>query len=257
MKRGSIVESNELQQTEAITEIVQTSTHTLSDAAYYRSRLFTAKGGVNPLVTAAQPLLCLSERLRGQQLPDIDINNHISHEIKAFESRASQLNYGKDTIHVARHIIDVVLNEFIDRQQSDNHFFEILQKAKIDPVNHIDLLELMFICLRLGYQGQYKTLENGRIILDDLCDEVYQLIRKQRGDEKIELFVKSRVASNMAQKAVKPLSLWLFIAFAMTLIFTFNIGFSYFLNSSANSLLRDTQIINQQITFARDALIPY
>ncbi len=245
------MEPNELQQDELTSDIVQTTAHYPSETAYYRSRLFTAKGGVNPLVTAAQPLLCLSERLRGQQLPDIDINNHISHEIRAFESRANQLNYAKETIHVARHIIDVVLNEFIDRPASDNHFFEILQKAKIDPANHIDLLELMYICLRLGYQGHYQTLENGRIILDDLCEEIYQLIRKQRGDEKIELFVKPRIAS-AAQKAVKPLPLWLFTAFAMTLIFTFNIGFSYFLNSSAAILLRDTQIINQQIT-----LMPY
>lgn len=230
-------------------DISSAAAQKLDSPAYYRSRLFTAQAGVNPLVTAAQPLLCLSERLRSSDTELSDINSHIEHELKAFESRATQFNYPRETIVLARHIVSVVLNEFLEHYQSENHFFEILEKAKTDPANHIDLLELMYICIRLGYQGQYQYLENGRVTLEDVCDELYHLIRKQRGDDKIELFIKPPPAKTVAKKSIQPLSFWLFVAFALTLVMTFNIGFSYFLNSSANLLLQDTQLINQQINF--------
>ncbi|MEJ2140736.1 MAG: type VI secretion system protein TssL, long form, partial [Gammaproteobacteria bacterium] len=51
-----------------------------------------------------------------------------------------------------------------------------------EPERNIDLLELMYLCLALGFEGQYKVQERGQSQLAGIQDDLFRLIRRIRGD---------------------------------------------------------------------------
>ena len=47
-------------------------------------------------------------------------------------------------------------------------FFEMLDRIVVDPARHIDLIELQYLVLALGFTGKYQMLDRGHEQLDDL-----------------------------------------------------------------------------------------
>src|SRR3546814_14660023 len=53
-------------------------------------------------------------------------------------------------------------------------FFLILDRLCADFSRHIDLIELMYICLTLGFGGRYQIEADGRAKLADITEEHYR-----------------------------------------------------------------------------------
>jgi type VI secretion system protein ImpK len=164
--------------------------------AYYRSRLLTSKIATNPLVAAASALLSIAPRLR-RTSAYLDVHalyQHLVHEIRAFETNAQNQGYRSETIVVARYILCTFLDESILASQwgalgtwepykllvtfhkeswGGERFFLILSRSSEDPVVHIELLELMYLCLSLGYEGKYQCMETGPAQLNMICTNVF------------------------------------------------------------------------------------
>jgi type VI secretion system protein ImpK len=66
-------------------------------------------------------------------------------------------------------------------------FFEILERLRADPARYIDLIELLFVCLALGYEGKYRRDPGGQNRLAALQHDLYRLIRDQRQVREEEL----------------------------------------------------------------------
>ena len=60
-------------------------------------------------------------------------------------------------------------------------FFEMLDRISSDPARHIDLMELQYLILALGFTGKYQMLERGHEQLADLQHNLHRTIQNQRG----------------------------------------------------------------------------
>lgn len=165
---------------------------------------------INPLVAAAAPvILAVTTLKKARSLRDAtQAYAPLLQEIKIFEDKARKLDYRSAIILAARYFLCAFADEAIELCQSDirapesllqtlqgenyggERFYLILERASSDPVAHIDLLELGFLCLSLGYHGKYHRAENPVHELENIKDNLLLLITKTRGNPPAPLLLK-------------------------------------------------------------------
>jgi len=239
------------------------STHLFSkDRGYYRSKVFNTAIGINSLVAAASPLFSLACFLseNTQPLDAYTLYQDLQHEIKAFENNAKQQHYRSETILVTRYLLCTFLDEMIQHSawgkntdwtnysllvffhqetSGGERFFAILDRLSHDPECHVDLLELIYLCLNLGYAGKFREDPEGRTHLEQISLRLFEYIRAERGDLKKELHIHpSEETRPMPIKFQFPL--WLMTSFTLALALTIYSSFSYMLGNNA-------QLVYQQI----------
>jgi type VI secretion system protein ImpK len=159
--------------------------------------------GQTPLVIAATPLLQLLGRLRNIfNPPDAgELRARSIQAIRDFETAGRAAGIPHEVLHPARYALcasidDVVLHTpwgaaspwvqaslvstFHQEVISGEGFFHQLAALKRDPARNLALLELMYLCLSLGYQGQYRLSRQGPAQLDQLREDLYQTIVRLR-----------------------------------------------------------------------------
>ena len=174
-------------------------------SSYYRSQLFTTFHSINPLIAAASPLLAMITKLSKQtsSIQYTTLHKNLVHEMKAFECQTQNHGYRANTILAARYILcawvdEIILNTqegaaaslqkqsllqtFQRESYGSDRFFLILERSCEDPVLHIDLLELIYLCLRFGFQGKFRNQAHGHEDLNTITDTLYHCIREQRGE---------------------------------------------------------------------------
>jgi type VI secretion system protein ImpK len=60
-------------------------------------------------------------------------------------------------------------------------FFDLLEQLMRDPARHIDILELMAVCLAIGFQGKFRVLADGQAQLEAVRTELHRAIAHVRG----------------------------------------------------------------------------
>ena len=160
--------------------------------------------GLNPLVQAASPLLlliggCAAPRRRWTSS---GLRRHALEEIRRFEERARASGVRNEIVLAARYALCAGLDEAVlstpwgAQSEWAQHpllvalhreawggekFFEMLDRISADPARHIDLLELQYLMLALGFTGKYQMLERGHEQLADLQQSLYRKIRASAG----------------------------------------------------------------------------
>lgn len=193
-----------------------------SAQGYYRSKLFIAPSTANSLVAAAGPVLSLMERLcLSPSLPRLEgIRENIEHELRAFQSKLDASHYPKDLVVIAYYLLTATLDEILaknylriynitpefksftppasDDVSPQKRFFEILNYIKERPNQYLDLIELVYFCLIAGFEGEYHLKADGRQVLDNAIEDLYQMIQQYRFNKPYRLF-----HENAIPKAVK------------------------------------------------------
>lgn len=231
--------------------------------SYYRSKAFTINVDINPLIAAAAPLLILANKLHQAPIsPDLNkLHQDLTHEIKAFENKTQTLGYRPHIILAARYTLCTLLDEMVMTSawgpQSDwsnqnllatfqgeiwggERFFLILERGCEDPKLHIDLLELIYLCLSFGFQGKYRLQDQGYIELGKIIDNLYHIIRKHRG----EFFKNLLIHSDANYQPLKPrhwLPRWIIIFLAITLTISFYTYINHHLKTESNSIYQSLQ----------------
>src|SRR6516165_7175160 len=159
--------------------------------------------GGSPLLVAAGPLLQLLARLRNTlNPPDAgDLRERAVREMRRFEESVRAQNLPMEQLRPAHYALcasldDVVLatpwgaqgawaahsmvSTFHQEVRSGERFFDILNQLKQNPGNFLPVLELMYFCLSLGYMGRYRLSPRGPAEIDQLREETYAVIRRQR-----------------------------------------------------------------------------
>jgi type VI secretion system protein ImpK len=160
-------------------------------------------GSRNPILQSAAPLLSLASRL-GVAVPQASIatlRQQAVHEVRGFEERLRQGGVVHEDALVARYALctfvdSAVLNTpwgaqgdwaaqsllviFHKEVSGGEKFFEILDRISSDASRYLDLLELLYVCLALGYEGKYRQDPNGAARLAELQHGLYRLIRDRR-----------------------------------------------------------------------------
>ena len=210
------------------------------------------KTGSNPLVAAASPVLAAAVRMSADasSAPDIDrLRRAMIEAVRRFQTEA--LATGLDpqtTLYNARYALcatvdDLVLNTPWGRNSNwarqsitstfhtdvtgGERFFDILENAQKDLGNQLPLVELMYLCLSLGFMGQYRVLPRGATQLSELREGVYRTIRQRRGDFERELSPRWRGIAAGSRSLAQRVPLWaiglgaLGTAALMFVVFTF------------------------------------
>ncbi len=139
----------------------------------------TISFGLNPLVAAAAPLLQLLGRLRTTySQPNVDdLRERTIQQVRTFERHARDAGVPREQLAPAHYALcasidDVVLNtpwgssgswgarslvaSFHQEVRAGERFFVLLNQMKENPGNFLPVLELMYLCISLGFQGQYR-----------------------------------------------------------------------------------------------------
>ncbi|WP_035058378.1 DotU family type VI secretion system protein [Andreprevotia chitinilytica] len=161
--------------------------------------------GSNPLVAAANPLLNLVPQIRStvQHADPARLRGQLLEEIRQFELRAREAGVPTETIIGARYCLCTTLDEaatltpwggggvwsahsllvtFHNETWGGEKFFQLLARLSPHPQQHVDLLELQYFCLVLGFEGRYRVIDQGRSQLDALKQRLLQIIRSARGE---------------------------------------------------------------------------
>ena len=67
-------------------------------------------------------------------------------------------------------------------------FFQILAKVSQSPALHRDLIELMFFCISLGFEGRYKIVPKGHSQLELLRRRLADMLADLKGEKSNSIF---------------------------------------------------------------------
>jgi type VI secretion system protein ImpK len=109
-------------------------------------------------------------------------------------------------------------------------FFLLLAKMAEDPARHLPLLELMYVCLALGFEGRYRVADNGKAQLEEVRERLHNMIRRQRGNPETALSVHWKGLQTSIGRTVRFLPLWVTAAVAALVL----AGVFFWLSMSLN-----------------------
>jgi type VI secretion system protein ImpK len=179
---------------------------------YYRSKLFSTPTTSNVFLTAASSLFSLLERLgTSQTLPPIQtVWSNLDHELKAFQSRLISFACADELSVIAQYLIHATIDELLGKNylrifektaefsaftpsSADNigpekRFFELVHYIQSNPNQYLDLIELAYYCLILGFEGEHHVSVTGRQTLDNLIEALHEIIQKHRVQKPLQLF---------------------------------------------------------------------
>jgi type VI secretion system protein ImpK len=223
--------------------------------------------GMNPLNSAASTLFSLVSRIRNRaQHPDPEaMRKSVVAEVRAFESRALQSKVDAQAVKVARYAIcatldDVVLNTpwggssqwaqqsmvgtFHRETVGGDRFYDLLARLEQDPSQNIDVLEFLYMCLSLGFEGRLRVEKDGADKHMNIRMGLARIIRTQRGEIERELSphwigldVPHRILS-----AWKPF--WISVGAVAGLLTISFVGLSYALNTQTQNLIGQLSVLN-------------
>ena len=163
------------------------------------------ESGANPLALAANPLLNLIPQIRVMaQHPDpAQLRNYLVEQVQLFERRAREALVPHETVIGARYALCTALDEtaaktpwggggawsrhsllvtFHNETWGGEKFFQVLARLVQDPKKHIDLIEMMAVCIALGFEGRFGVVDNGRTQLEALRRRLVEIIHGARGE---------------------------------------------------------------------------
>lgn len=223
--------------------------------------------GMNKINAAAATLFSLVSRIRNraQHMDPEKLRRSVVSEVREFENRALQAGINAQDVKIARYAIcatldDVVLNtpwggQSIWAQQSmvgtfhketvgGDRFYDLLARLEKEPGTNIDLLEFLYLCLSLGFEGRLRVEQTGTDKHLQIRGGLARIIRGQRGVVEKEL----SPHWEGVDKPHKVLSLWrplwittASVAVIMTLTF---VVLSWMLNRSTDRVLGQLSVLD-------------
>ncbi|MFC3320940.1 type IVB secretion system protein IcmH/DotU [Mesorhizobium cantuariense] len=216
----------------------------------------------NPLIAAAAALLGLCAQLkRGGSHSDVEgLRLKVLQEIGAFERRIMPLGLSSPAIKICKYALcatidDVVLNTrwgshsvwmtrsmvgslFGDTFGGDR-FFDVMAHLRKKPRANLELLELLYYCIRLGFKGRHRVTMRGAAELSVLCEDVYRLIRRGRGDLERDLSLHWRGDCEDRKLRRKLVPIWVVVALLAGVLLSIYTGLLFALNARADTVLND------------------
>lgn len=216
--------------------------------------------GLNPLVHAASPLLNLVLPLRSMPVcADIEaLRLRLVEAIRSFETAAKVALVDIDGLAAARYALCTMIDEtisltpwggggawanrsllvtFHNEAFGGEKFFLVLQKLAQDPARNINVLELLYLCLALGFEGRYRLLDGGRGQLEQLREKLLQLIRSQRPPQETDLSPHWQGAAKPRQPLLSLMPLWIVLSVALLLLAVLHLTYYIRLGGAADPVL--------------------
>lgn len=213
--------------------------------------------GLSPMAAAAAPLLDLLARIgagpqeTSVQQPD-ELLQRAMRALQAFEQECRSLGLPDDQIKAAHYALCVSIDDvalatpwgqngswpvhtlastFHQDVKGGERFFVLLGTMQKDPGRYRQALEVAYLCLSLGLQGQYRLARNGLADLDRIRQGLYQLLAQLRGSWERELSPHWKGVDAPHRPLGRDVPLWVPAVIAAALI-----GFGYvYLSGTVNA----------------------
>lgn len=239
----------------------------LEERMIYAARLRPAETfniSLNPLVAAASSLLSEVVRLKhsyeGEDLQAL--NQRLSSELKLFEHRALHDGAESSQVMAARYVLCTAVDEavvttpwgnesewsqmsllssFHNETFGGEKFFQLLERLSRNPVKHLPMLELMYLCLSLGFEGKYRVMPRGMLELEAVRDSLYRQIRQLRGDVPREVSPHWQGLKDTRRRLVRIVPWWMVALFTLTCLGMLYAGFAWVLGEQRNAVLQPYQ----------------
>ncbi len=241
----------------------------LEERMIYAARLRPAESfnlSINPLVAAAARLLSEVVRLKHSDEPEQlrALQEQLAGEMKLFEHRALHDGVENSQVMAARYVLCTVLDEavvttawgnesewsqmsllshFHNETFGGEKFFQLLERLSRNPVKHLPMLELMYLCLSLGFEGKYRVLSRGMLELEGIRDSLYRQIRMLRGDTPRELSPHWQGLRDVRRRLLRIVPWWLVLLLSAASMAAIYGGFSWVLSQERAAVLEQYQTL--------------
>jgi len=230
---------------------------------------FRTEMGLNPLVNAASTLIAVYEKTRtAVSHPDVGgLYQRLINEIKIFEEKTRNLGIKPEIVLSARYLLCSVLDEavlntpwggesvwgqrtllsvFHGETSGGEKSFLICERVCQSPGENLDIIELFYICLSLGFEGKYRLMNRGREPLEQLKDNLFAIIRRYRGDYERALSPRWMGLGNLRNPITEYVPLWVVASLVAGLLFFSFTGFKYWLYTTATPITQSLIEISEE-----------
>ena len=230
-------------------------THAAQMQAAWARLPVPAGAGLNPLAHAAAPILELMAPLRALSTAPhlVLLRAQLSEAVRRFEADARAAGIDAEIAAAARYALCTLVDEtisgtpwgggvwgrrsllveFHNEAWGGEKFFQILQRLTVDTHRHVDVLELMYLCLALGLEGRYRVMERGHEQLAQLRERLLALIGHERGARENDLSPHWR-GHEQPQPRLLAWSPWMLAAGAAVLVLLLQLTFSALLHGESD-----------------------
>lgn len=213
--------------------------------------------GSNPILAEANGILSIIGQIRATASHSdvLFLKETLAQKLRDYENRLRQQNINLETIDTARYCLccaideavlntnwgsqstwshDSLLTSFYSSSQGGEAFFQHLETCMSFPETQLDLLELMYVCMSLGFVGQYRLEKNGLETHRRLRKQVVSVLKSNgRGlQQRLSDNIESRLlnGSQVAERA----PLWVVCSVTLAILVCIFMFFSYDLNKASN-----------------------
>lgn len=235
---------------------------------------FSTSSGLNPLTNAASTLIAVFQKTR-QSLshPDVGgLHQRLVNEVKSFENSAKEAGVKPEIVLSARYAACAALDEavlntpwgsesawpqrtllsvFHNETAGGEKFFLILDRMKQQPGENLYILELMYIFLSLGFEGKYRVIHRGRDMIEQLRDELFTIIRRQRGEYERSLSPKWQGLGKARNSLTQYIPMWVVASIVGAVLVLSYSGFRVWLYDSSSPVVEQLDKIADMRTIAR------
>jgi len=236
-------------------------------------------GGINPLEKAASRLLPLlltikntsshpdPNQLRNKLIQELNSFKQSAHTVLGDPKKVTQASYVMCTVldeaamntpwgHQANWSQHNLLATFHNEVIGGERFFTLLKGLGKNPRENIDLLELMYVCLSLGYEGTYRIAQNGQNTLAKVRVWLYEIISGVRASSDSALSLQWRGSEVQESKLPKLTVIWVIGAAALTLCSLIYLGYRYSLGSDSDTAIAGFYGINAEPLQISNIVLP-
>lgn len=235
-----------------------------------QSLIHHPKAGLNPLVDAAGYLFSLLGQFHlmptYRQLGRL--HKRMLRALAQFQEKIAA-HYSRECVLAAAHVLSAMLDDAIyhttwgkeawqaysllntqHATPQPDRFFTILEYALQDPTQYIDLMELMYLAINMGYRGAYRQRDQGEVELQQISNQLYQHIRAQRGNFSKTLTAHaSKIKPLATHSASKSFSFFILLATACVVMVMF-ISLGYLMDVISHDTDQTLATINQPFSHA-------
>ena len=225
---------------------------------------------LNPLISAASTLLAVVNKLRNTPVHNdvAGLHRQLVDEIKQFDNKLKAQNTRPEIALSARYQLCAAIDEavmstpwgaqagwaqrsllslFHKETAGGEKFFAILQKMMEAPGTNIELIELDYILLSLGFEGKFKIDPRGRDQLEAIRENLYNSVEKLRGEFDMDLAPNVETRATSKKGLTEFLPLWVVTAVVVALILVIFSGFRYWIFQATEPAATQLQTLQQEI----------
>ena len=215
--------------------------------------------GGDVLAEAAAPLLQLMARLRNTASPPDsgDLYQRTVRQIRVFEQEARDKGVPLEQLRPAHYALcasldDIVLNTpwgssgtwsqrslvstFHQEVRSGERFFDVLKQMCENPGRFLPVIKLMYVCMSLGFVGQYRLSRRGIGDINRIREETYAVIARQQKPAEPALAPHTKGVNAPYRPVRFVVPLWVAAAAGFGIIGALFLWFSISLNSASDTV---------------------